>query len=486
MIRLLRKHWLFLIILLFGIFLRSYRALDWFMYSHDQDLAGWIVKDILVNKHLRLIGQETTSKGVFVGPLFYYLQIPFYLLFNMDPAGVIFLPILISAFTIFSFYFIFTKIFNQKVGLIASFIYAASTLIVFTDREVVPTQPVMLWTAWFFYGLFLLLKGRKKAFILVGLLLGLAWNFNLALIILSPLLILAQILSKKKINFHYLIFGLLAFFITMVPFFVFEARHAFRQTKALVSSLTTSKDYVEGAGKGYGKFDRVMQLIYRNTTRLVWGADHKIPEHLTFFVVVFIFGYLVAKKLIRVDLAILMALWLGIYILFFSVNSINVSEYYFNGMNVVWIAILAVGISHLRFSSLALGLFLAINLYSFFTKPITLIGYSQRRALVAFISEDSQKHSYPCISISYITSPGFDLGYRYFFWRAGLHVNQPKSGSPPYTIVFPHSKVNRLDKTFGALGLVLPDYGRYTKEAVKVSCSGANSNLTDPLFGYTE
>ena len=67
-----------------------------------------------------------------------------------------------------------------------------------------------------------------------------------------------------------------------------------------------------------------------------------------------------------------------------------------------------------------------------------------------------------------------------------MHVNRPVSGSPVYSIVFPHDKVNRLDKFFGALGLVLPDYGKYTKEEIEKSCSGANSNLTEPMFGYTE
>jgi hypothetical protein len=76
------------------------------------------------------------------------------------------------------------------------------------------------------------------------------------------------------------------------------------------------------------------------------------------------------------------------------------------------------------------------------------------------------------------------LGYRYLFYLEDMHVNNPSSGSPVYTIVFPHSMVDHIDKAFGALGLIYPDYTKYALTAVTESCSGENSNITDPLFGY--
>mgnify|MGYP001566093577 FL=1 len=85
-----------------------------------------------------------------------------------------------------------------------------------------------------------------------------------------------------------------------------------------------------------------------------------------------------------------------------------------------------------------------------------------------------------------MTSPGRELGYRYLFWLENLHVNHPDSGSPVYTIVFPHTLAGRLDATFGGLALVLPDQNRYFPDQIKYSCSGANSNLTDPMLGFTK
>lgn len=156
----------------------------------------------------------------------------------------------------------------------------------------------------------------------------------------------------------------------------------------------------------------------------------------------------------------------------------------------VWIAALALAANYIYDKSRFLGLllvcgFLSINMYRFLDININKSGYLEKRALIAEINADAAKHNYSCISVSYITKPGYDLGYRYLFYLQNLHVNRPDSGSPVYTIVFPHSMVERIDNSFGALGLIYPDYEKYTAEEVSESCSGANSNLTDPLFGFT-
>jgi len=131
-------------------------------------------------------------------------------------------------------------------------------------------------------------------------------------------------------------------------------------------------------------------------------------------------------------------------------------------------------------------LFVGANLYRFFTIPINKSGYKYKKAIVEEIKVNAESYGYPCVAVSYITDPGLNMGYRYFFWRKGLHVNRPDSGSPVYTIVYPLKDIFPVDKTFGALGLIYPEYTIYDPDSVKNSCSGEDSNLTDPLFGYTE
>jgi len=136
------------------------------------------------------------------------------------------------------------------------------------------------------------------------------------------------------------------------------------------------------------------------------------------------------------------------------------------------------------FGKFLILLLLVSNLWGFLKYKSNGTNYLERRALVKEIKDDAKRNNYPCVSVSYITSPGNELGYRYLFWLEGMHVNNPDSLSPVYTVVFPHSKVDRIDKSFGALGLIYPDYQKYQLKSVEKSCSGANSNITDPMFGF--
>ena len=94
--------------------------------------------------------------------------------------------------------------------------------------------------------------------------------------------------------------------------------------------------------------------------------------------------------------------------------------------------------------------------------------------------------NYPCVAISYITKPGYDLGYRYLFYLEEMFIKHPSEKIPVYTIVFPlNDKLFPVHETFGAIGLIYPDYPRYNLEGITGSCVGENTNLTDPMFGFT-
>jgi len=481
------------LILVLSFLLRVYNFKSYYVFSHDQDLASWIIKDILVNGHLRLIGQETSSQGIFIGALYYYMQIPFYVLSNMNPLGSAFLSIILGVFATYSTYYVVSKITNSKAGLISAFIYSVSALIVFIDREVAPTMPVILWSVWYLYSLFLVYENKYlKGFVLWGFLIGLIWHLNLALMILSPLVVVAFLYSKRILNLKALLLGIIMLLITSSPFILFEFRHNFSQIKAVILSLTTEKGLVQGTSKGYPKLDRVMQLVNKNAIGIFSKSNFIRPSIVTLALLI-TFVYLVKSKKINKFWATIFVLWQGLYIAFFSLNALNPSEYYFNGMNIVWIFIIAMGVSEFDKTKnqrvilyILGGLFILTNVNFVLKHNTDKKGYVEKMDLVKHIKEDSNKHNYPCISISYITSPGYDLGYRYLFYILDMHVNKPISKSPVYTIVYPHSLVDRIDKSFGSLGLIYPEYERYNKKEVEESCAGANSNLTEPMFGYTE
>ena len=480
-----------LVIIAAGLFLRLYKAEIYLPYGHDNDLESWIVKDIVLNKHFRLVGQETSTQGIYIGALYYYLLVPFYLLAKMQPSGTIFLSAILGAFTIWSAYYVFGRLFKKKeIGLIGAFIYAIAFFVVMSDRGAVPTTPVFVWSIWFLYGVGLIFLGQaKKALIVLGVLVSLIWHLIVALVPLTIVIPLALILSRWKFKVRQVISGIAILLATSIPFFVFEFRHNFQQIRAVANSFASNQGSELSL---FEQFRRVVHILSNIVTNIVWYPQQKYYFLLP-LVLALALAILVVKKKIARNFAAVLALWTILPIMFFTFYSKQVSEYYLNATLVVWIVVLTLFIYHLLVSKkfrfvgvVLLILFAYLNLSKFFSYQDSRQGYIYRKALVAEIKRDAQERGYPCVAVSYITNPGYDLGYRYFFWLENMHVNRPDSLSPVYTIVFPLKKIFKEDKTFGALGLIYPDYKRYSKEGIARSCSGANSNLTDPLFGYTE
>lgn len=482
---------LLILIIMAGLFFRLYKSIIYLPYGHDNDLAGWVIRDIVFNKHFRLVGQETSTQGIYIGAFYYYLLIPFYLITSMEPTGGIILSAILGAFTVGSVYFVFKELFKKReIGLIGAGICAVSYSLVMNDRGNVPTTPVILWSTWFLYAIGLLLsKNNKKSFILLGVLTALTWHMNVTLVLLTILIPAVLIITRWKFDFKKVLLGFTAFFISSIPFFAFEIRHNFLQSRAVISSFMRNQGseltMIE-------QFKRVLHIFSQIVTNLFWFA----PQKLNFILPVILFGaliFLVAKKRISRSFAAITVLWAVLPVFFFTFYSKQVSEYYLNGVLVVALVIISLFLFYLislrKYRIIGVGLmviFAFLNIQKFFNYQDSRQGYFWRKALVKDIKKDANEHGYPCISVSYITNPGYELGYRYIFWLEDMHVNRPESGSPVYTIVFPQKPIFPENKSFGSLGLIYPDYKRYTRQGVEKSCSGQNSNLTDPLFGFTE
>lgn len=455
-----KSRTLLIIVFILGMFMRTYQLVARYGYDHDGDLASWIIKDIVVDKHLRLVGQLTSAPGIYIGPLFYYCLIPFYFLTRMDPVGGLGFSVIMSVASLLSLYFVTNKLHGRKVAVVTTFFYAGSYLLANTDRAVVPTTPVMLWSIWFYYAV------NAGNLYLSAFLFGLVWHFNLALGLLSPLVFLRKYSLKT-----WIIAGLI-FTVTSMPLIAFEAKHNFIQTRSLISSFSA-----HGVTPNYfKKFGQVILYSTRNINRIVGiNNNNLLPA-------ILLTGLLLHSRR-RIFFS-----WISLYVIFFTLHPIILSEYYLNGLNILWVIAMGLVVSHLpRFlAALLLTGFLVLNLFFFLSSAGDGNGYTERKNLVNYITADAQKQGFPCIAISYMTSPGYNLGYRYFFWLKKLHVNHPDSGSPVYTIVFPHTRAGRLDATFGGLAVVLPDQNRYFPDQVKQTCSGDNSNLTDSMFGFTK
>jgi hypothetical protein len=448
-----------------ALFMRSYQYLERYSYAHDTDLAAWIVKDIVVDGHNRLIGQLTSAPGIFIGSLFYYMQIPFFLVTHMDPVGTVWLAVAIGITATVSMYFI--------GGLIAGWLYAGSFLISSTEREVVPTTLVMLWAVWFYRSLFGVWNGEKKWLFVFAILTGFIWHINLALVLGTPLVLIAIIKNFRKFGWKNVCLAAVLVLVLNIPFLVFEARHDFIQIRSLVGNTTV-------LGR-VGKFNQTIRYAMVNANRIFKSDDISLPLWL-------IPSILILSILAFHQRKFLVLGWMGLYVIFFSLHPLPLSEYYLNGLTVVWVVAASLLLQKLPkwLCGLALLLFAYHNVLLLFNFKTNGNGYLARRQLVGEIKQDAARHNYPCVAVSYITDIGYNLGYRYLYVMEGMKVNKPNIDTPVYSIVFPISKVGRVDKTYEALGLVYPDYERYSLDKITKACTGANQNLIEPMFGFTK
>lgn len=102
------------------------------------------------------------------------------------------------------------------------------------------------------------------------------------------------------------------------------------------------------------------------------------------------------------------------------------------------------------------------------------------------IKKDILAKNYPCFGITYITTPGEDVGFRYLFYLNNLRLTHPSSGVPVYNIVIPDElSAKEVEIKFGHIGIILPK-NDFSKDSLEKVCSLPNTNLTDPVFGFVK
>ena len=181
-------------------------------------------------------------------------------------------------------------------------------------------------------------------------------------------------------------------------------------------------------------------------------------------------------------------------LIFFSVSTKIITEYYFTSVNMVIFAILILLLSYFyKFSQktkilvivLLIGLMLKGILGIIFYNSYNNLGYKERKEVAQFIATDAKTKNYPCVAISYVANPGLAFGFRYLFYLENLKVKKPLGGAPIYSIVIPESISQDVEKRYGSYGIIVEEPKNSPAEIAK-ACEGENINLTDSMFGYTE
>lgn len=469
------------LILVISLALRSFRIVETFGFSHDADLFSWIVKDILIDHHLRFIGQETSTAGIFIGPLFYYLLTPFYLITGFHPASAILLALAIGVLTTLSYFFVFKNIFDEKTGLVAAFLQAVIPYRVAFDRWIVPTITVNLWCIWFFLAIFKIYQGNLNYLILAGFLTGMIWHVHIALAPLLILIPLALIFAKKLPTLKQIMFSIVGFILPMLPFFIFEIRHGFGQLISFYQSFFVVPENVEVIYGG-GKIDDVIRQSF--------GENYYLNISLLIALLL-----LPKLKVLTWKMVALILVWVISVLGFFAVSNKLISEYYFESIRTIVLALIILYSSIVlksKFKFLQIAGFIILiglliySIYIVVKIPIPGNGFIARTRVVEYIKNDSTQKNFPCVSISHITNPGEDFGYRYLFWYENIKLAKQNESIPNYTIVFPFSYATESAKfRYGAINVIPPER-EYDINKVKDACPEIDYNLTNTFWGFTK
>lgn len=478
-------------ILAIAFFLRTYKVVERFEFAHDGDLYSWIVKDIIVNKHPRLIGQLTSAPGIFIGPLFYYLLAPFFILFKMDPIGAIVPITIIGLLNVASYYFVFSKVFNKEVGLIAAFLEAVLISEVNFDRWVVPSTPTNLWLIWMFYTTFMLLKGNRRVYPIFGVLIGTIWHIHIALAPVLAAPIASILLSKKYPSIRNVIETIATFTLLSLPLIIFELKHEFLQTRSLINNFFVD----HGGGSGLEKFNLILVKIFPGVFDMFFYplSLEWINKTSVIYIVLISSLFLVARKVVTKQVISLHFIWILAVLLFFSLSSTPLSEYYFKSVHIIFISITSLLIYYL-YKNFSIGKFLVFlffglltlkSLVYYFTLDHYAKGYSERKKAIEYIAQDKDNKNFPCVAISYISSPGENVGFRYFIWLNNIQTTNIQTGVPIYTIVIPEDLVPEgSTKKFGHIGVIEPQQ-EVDRQKLEEECKKGNLNLLEPMWGFT-
>lgn len=487
---------LILVLIVFlGLFFRIYKLEMFYPWGHDQDLFAWIAKDIIVDHHFRLIGQETSITGVFIGPLFYYLIAGSFAIFNMNPLSAAIVTTTVSLLTIISIYWVFSKFFSRDIGLIGSFLYAVSPGVVFLDRWVVPTQPTILWTIWYLYILLSIQRGNIKILIPLSILIGLIWYVHIAFVPLLVLLPIAFWLSEKKLqdlkfDLNSILVPLLLLILLLSPFLVFELRHGFQQFESIIAAIYTRSDDLEGVNRLVKVFESGGRSLV--SAFVLSGPATKLNSIVAIslpFLQIFAIFYLWFGRVLKKRQAIVFIVWFIIVFAgqFFSKRIIT--EYYFNNLFILLFLSLALIIGQLDSLSRRIPVarfllltYLIIVTIWFIQRPDDRGGFFYKRRTIEFIKEHSVSKDYSCVAINFIESRlGGGNGSRYLYWYYNLPVVAAGNNIAVYNIVNPWTiSKDEVKVKFGNLGVILP-----TQEKIDSSlCSKADRQLL-PLWGFT-
>lgn len=209
-------------------------------FYYDTDIARdmLLLEDMVKEQKISLIGGRTSVSGLFHGPLYYWMMLPFFVAANGNPVVISWVWFAIYLAFIGGFYYISKKVFGEKVGLVGTTLLTSATITYaagFTHSVLANFLIIPLIYLVYRYVLTNKIWWLMGAVLITGLIIQFQMAFGVPVLILVGGYTLFHIVRQR--NFLHLLAGLLLF-IPVSTFVAFDVRHEFIQFKTVLNTLT--------------------------------------------------------------------------------------------------------------------------------------------------------------------------------------------------------------------------------------------------------
>lgn len=224
--------WLFLL----ALFLRIFRLPDFIAYHQDQVRDLFYIKDYFSRGQIFLLGPKASVGNFFLPPFWYYLMAIGYF-FSPSPVIPAFIVALLSALTTIVIYKFCKKFFCLKIAFFACLIYAVSAVSIEHSRFAWNPNPIPFFTILTFYFLYTFIFEKKESgFYLGTIFANLAFQLHYQGMVILGFFFLGVIINKQMTIKRFLqFFGINLFLVS--PFLIYEVLNNFKNTTEIFNFI---------------------------------------------------------------------------------------------------------------------------------------------------------------------------------------------------------------------------------------------------------
>ncbi len=273
-----QKKLLVFILILLAASTRYFKLTTLFHWTLDEEFWSYLPHNLATGYHFPLIGGHIGGTGVYSGPTFVWLMGVIFFVIRSNPVLIAFFVSTVGIITTFLITKLASKYLSKSTALLAAFLYASSTLATIYDRKYwnASLAPILSLTSIYLVQKLIKKPTHKMAFLLatVSTLSIHAHMTGLVVVAFSFLSFFIYSISKK----HFKTF-LITFLILQTPLLIFDIRHQFTNSKALINLATSSSNQVQEYTQP--PLPHLFNLTTKTFSRLLYTPSSDIANELT-------------------------------------------------------------------------------------------------------------------------------------------------------------------------------------------------------------